>query len=195
MIDSRSRLALAAAAVLLLAGCSGDDPTAAEPTDPPVTASPAETPNPVTPSPDAPEPAIDPCLIGRWHQDTMSQQWTVDGELVEVDGWTGRILEFTDDGTEIVTYDDATPLEAASADGPIVQSWSGVAVYEVSTSGDVLTFESVDFSDTVVTWQHGDEEGTYQPDDVPSPPVTYTCDDTTHTQHHTTYEASFTRLD
>jgi hypothetical protein len=162
-----------------------------------VTASPAETPDPATPSPDSPEPepAIDPCLIGRWHQDSMTQQWTVDGEAVEVDGWTGRILEFTDDGTEIVTYDDSTPLEADSADGPIVETWRGVAIYEVSTSEDVLTFESVDFSDTVIAWQHGDEEGTYQPDDNPSPPVTYTCDDTTHTQHHDTYEASFTRLD
>jgi hypothetical protein len=123
----------------------------------------------------------------------MTSQRELSGELVVSEGWTGRVLEFQPDGTEIVTYDDASPITADGLDGQFSEQWRGVAIYEVSTSGDTLTFDSVDFSDTTIAWQYGDQVGERQPSGNSSP-VTYTCDDTMHTQRTATYHAEFTRV-
>lgn len=186
MATAALRRAVLAVVVVALAGCSpdSDEPVA----DRSATPSPSHT----SPSP-TPTPLIDPCLIGRWRQTEMTQETFVEATRVTTTGWTGRVLEFRPDGAEIVSYDQATPLEADGPAGRSVQTWRGTAIYRVRTSGDTLTFTSVDFSDTVVTWSYGGEEGTFHPNDL-SPPVTYTCDETRHTQRNDRYEAVFVRL-
>lgn len=117
-----------AAAVVVLVACTGSP--SGQATDPP---SPTETP---TTTPTA-EPVIDACLVGRWVQDDgMTETWDLEGTVVEATGWTGRVLEFAADGTETVSYDDATPVEAEGPSGPASSTWSGTATYTVATAGD-----------------------------------------------------------
>lgn len=123
----------------------------------------------------------------------MTQDVTIDGRALEAVGWTGRLLEFRPDGTEIVNYDHASPIEVDAPAGRSVEVWRGVAVYQVSTSDDTLTFESGDFTGTSVTWTYAGEPQTYRPRGI-SPPVAYTCDETRHTQRSDRYEATFVRL-
>lgn len=124
----------------------------------------------------------------------MSQTWEFeDGSTAEATGWTGRVLEFRPDGTEVVIYDDATPVSADGPEGAAVNTWRGTAIYDVSTRDATLRFESVDFSDTEVTSEYAGDSDTYQPEGA-SEQVTYTCDETTHTQRNASYKATFTRL-
>jgi serine/threonine protein kinase len=156
---------------------------------------------------DAPDPrptggataasAIDPCLVGRWEQTAMADRWTLQDETVDVAGWDGRVLEFRDDGTQVASYDDADPVRAEMAAGTLVDTWRGTASFTVTTSDDgVLGFETADYSGTTVDRQVGDGPvETYEPPSVPGADLTYTCDETTHTQESGAYSATFTRLD
>lgn len=124
----------------------------------------------------------------------MIQVWEFeDGSTTEATGWTGRVLEFRPDGTEIVHYDDATPVTGEGPEGKAVNTWRGTATYDVATQGTSLNFESVDFSDTTVTSEYAGETSSGRPEGG-SEAVTYTCDETTHTQKNDKYEATFTRL-
>lgn len=123
----------------------------------------------------------------------MTSQRTFGDETVEATGWIGRVLEFRPDGTEVVMFDDASPVVAEGPDGQYAEEWRGVAIYQIKTSGDTLSFPSADFSDTTVVWQYGDQGGESQPTGT-SDPVTYTCDDTSHTQRSETYRAEFSRI-
>lgn len=200
--------------VLAIAACTGDDgdPDDAASDDTSGRTSPSNvmSPTPSMPAVSASSPStrpsasesagptaqaaqIDSCLLGRWRQTSMTSQVILDEQVVEASGWIGRVLEFRPDGTEVVAYDDASPITAVGPGGQFGEEWRGVAIYEVSTSGSTLTFHSVDFSDTTVVWQYGDRGDQRQPTGT-SAPVTYTCDDTTHTQRNETYAAEFTRI-
>ncbi|MFD7024168.1 serine/threonine-protein kinase [Promicromonospora sukumoe] len=145
-------------------------------------------------SPSAEPAVIDECLVGRWEQQDLDTEITAQGETYETTGWDGRVVEFRPDGTQVVEFDDAEPLRADLPAGQYVETWRGTATYTVSTRGGTLTFESVDFDDAEVTRELGGEGDTYQPEGL-SQPLEYTCDETTHTEWTTGFEATFTRLD
>ncbi|MFJ3408359.1 serine/threonine-protein kinase [Promicromonospora sp. NPDC090134] len=150
---------------------------------------------PAEPSASAEPPsAIDECLVGRWKQTDLATEITAQGETYPTTGWTGRVVEFRPDGTQLVDFDDAGPLRADLPAGEYVETWSGTATYTVSTKGGRLTFESVDFDDAEVTRELAGNGDTYQPEGL-SQPLKYTCDETTHTQWTQGFEATFTRLD
>ncbi|MEL7975190.1 protein kinase [Isoptericola sp. F-RaC21] len=141
--------------------------------------------------------AIDPCLVGRWEQTSMSDTWNQPelGEPVDVTGWDGRVLEFREDGTEIARFDDADPLRGThSTLGEIVQTWSGTATFRVTTGDGVLHVDDVDYSEVTVRDEVAGTTQTSHPVSVPGADVKYVCDDATLTQHGGGYKASFDRL-
>jgi len=148
-------------------------------------------------SPTAAAGAIDPCLVGRWKQTSMSDTWNQPelGEPVDVTGWDGRVLEFREDGTEIARFDDADPLRGThSSLGEIVQTWSGTATFHVTTKDGVLHVEDVDYSEVTVKDEVAGTTQTSHPVSVPGADVKYTCDDAILTQSGGAYKASFDRL-
>ncbi|MFE7509581.1 serine/threonine-protein kinase [Promicromonospora sp. NPDC057488] len=140
-----------------------------------------------------PPSVIDECLVGRWEQTDLATEISAQGETYPTTGWNGRVVEFRPDGTQVVEFDDAEPLRADLPAGEYVETWSGTATYTVSTKGGRLTFETVDFDDAEVTRELAGNGDTYQPEGL-SQPLKYTCDETTHTQWTTGFEATFERL-
>lgn len=171
-------------AAAVLSGCAGTDDPSADGSDGP-------TLDPSTSVSAAPDD-LDSCLIGRWRQESMRSRSTVDDRPVMLSGWTGRVLEFRADGTEIVDYDQASPMTGAAPGGRYTETWRGRAVYAVHTDGDRLVFDSVDFGMTRVAWEYAGQQGSGKPG--LADPVTYTCDEDIHTQKSDGYRASFTRL-
>ncbi|MFD6449028.1 protein kinase [Promicromonospora sp. NPDC060204] len=171
------------------AGTTGT-PTASGPASEPAPASG----EPSASAPTAPPSVIDECLVGRWEQTDLATEISAQSETYPTTGWTGRVVEFRPDGTQVVEFDDAEPLRADLPAGEYVETWSGTATYTVSTKGGTLTFETVDFGDTEVTRKLGDNGDTYEPEGL-SQPLEYTCDKTTHTQWTAGFEATFRRLD
>ncbi|WP_277211436.1 serine/threonine-protein kinase [Isoptericola croceus] len=138
---------------------------------------------------------IDPCVVGRWEQTSMTDTWNLLGEPVAVTGWNGRVLEIQPDGTETVTYDDADPVTGEMSVGTIVDTWSGTSTYRITTSDGLLRFTATDHSGASVDRDLAGFTETYEPPSAPSSAVAYTCDEATLTQREQSgsYEATFTR--
>lgn len=141
---------------------------------------------------DAATGGLDACLVGTWR--TTEHTETVDteqGKFTISD--VKRTLEITEDGTETVTY-DGTPatlaLEAAGGEA----IFEGTVTYDVSTSGDTMSFVlgEVDGSLTVRLADGKESEQELQPG---SGPVQYTCSEDSFTQTATGYKSVMERVE
>nr|WP_281360251.1 serine/threonine-protein kinase [Isoptericola halotolerans] len=199
----RPVLVAAAAGILVLgAGAAlamswplvGGTPTTSPSTTPSTSPSPSATPAATDLATGA---TIDPCLVGRWEQTSMTDTWDLLGEDVGISGWDGRVLEIHDDGSQVITYDDADPVTGAMSVGTITDTWSGTTTDQLATDDGTLEFTATDHSAVTVDRDVAGFTETYRPPSGTADGVLYTCDGTTLTQREPdgAYEATFTRLD
>lgn len=133
--------------------------------------------------------ALDECLVGTWRTVEHVEDWTTDQGQAELSGLE-RVMEFSADGTQTVSYDDsAATIATQGQEVPAV--FDGRVVYRTSTAGGTMSFDLQSAEGTVTV----DPDGTakVEPLEPGTGEVSYTCDATTLRQEAEGYLSVYER--
>jgi len=136
--------------------------------------------------------AVNACLVGRWSETRERDAFLFNGAPVILTGGAGRTLRFSPHGTEITSYANAQPLTATLADQQLELDPAGTVAYRMRTAGNRLTFESADYSRSIMSGSYGGRPITLASQTLPGP-ERFSCSATRLTERGADYRASFKR--
>lgn len=152
---------------------------------------PERSPGQPVPAPTGAVGPIDACLVGAWRTTSHEEEYDTEQGPASLTGLR-REVTITADGRQTITYDEAEATVTTEV-GALPAVFEGVVEYQVTTSGETMSFELLSSDGTVTVRAPGGQE---QVEDLQAGAgaVGYSCDESSFSQSAAGFEATYERV-